>query len=395
MSRAFERPVKSIDCSKRTEYLKQKTIYKSLVDQSNARTLYPNTASNQWTKKGSINYTFTNGTATGPPGCLKAAHSYELLLDAVKGKSLVNPVLNANTVGSGPQWIAPFIQREGGISEYISRTDISGGQTIVYDLSGGIPNRVPTEPDYTGDDMSLNPTNYPGYVIGKDYVITPCIAESNYLNVSDVSLNIGFKWTQEYWNISTVDTFNSLQYQKSISLLQQPTDLSSYAVRRRAPQPRMDVSNNPIEQLNKFCNYSPPTPTPTNYTYKWSGLYSGGSVTHSSGIYTISNSTIIDSATAYFAASSNTYYGNALYTSGPIITITDKSNNNNAVSGYLFDNSGKIYFVEENSNTISWFTSNIEVYITISGITQLYTYKIISEFDVSSSEPTYLISFPY
>lgn len=385
--------------------MKQKTIYNSLVNQSIAKKLYPNATPSQWAKKGSINYTFTKGssqdsqgTATGgDAGCVKAAHSYELLLDAAKGKSLTNPILNASNAGSIPSWIAPFLVKKGGVSEIISRTDICNN-TIVYDLSGGgIPNPVPSEAVFVGYDFSWNPTNYPGYVIGKDYAINPCYTEKQFLKVGDVSLDIDFKWTTEYWKVAQTDKFTSLKYPKGISLQQQPTDLTSQQIQNQAPQPTMDASNNPIEQLNRFCNYSPPTPTPTstNHTKKWEGLYSGGSVTHSSGIYTISNSTIIDSATAYFAASSNTYYGYAYYNDSPIITIADKSNNNNAVSGYLFNNSGKIYFVEENSNTISWFTSNIEVYITISGITQLYTYKIISEFNVSSSEPTYLISFPY
>ena len=263
MSRAFERPLQSVSSSKRTENTKQKTIYKSLVNQSIAKNLYPNATPSQWAKKGSINYTFTKGgsqntqgTATGnDAGCLKSAHSYELLLDAAKGKSLVNPILSASVVGASPSWIAPFLVREGGKSEIISRTDISNN-TIVYDISGGIPNPIPMEPAETGYDFSWNPTNYPGYVIGKDYIIDPCVAESQYLNVGDVSMNIDFKWTTEYWKVAQTDKFASLQYPRSISLQQQPTDLSSESIRKRAPQPEMNVSDNSTEQLERFCNFS-------------------------------------------------------------------------------------------------------------------------------------------
>ena len=263
MSRAFERPIESLSSSKRTENMKQKTIYKNLVNQSIARNLYPNATPSQWEKKGSINYTFTQGglqnnigtTLTqGDAGCLKAAHSYELLLDAAKGKTLTNPILNSSAIGARPSWIAPFLEREGGVSEIISRTDISGGQTIVYDLSGGIPNPIPPEPSNSNYDLSWNPTNYPGYVIGKDYVIDPCINDSNLIDVGDASLNVTFKWTSEYWRVAKADKFASLQYPRSISLQQQPTDLSSEEVRKQAPQPEIDVSNNSTEQLKRYCN---------------------------------------------------------------------------------------------------------------------------------------------
>ncbi len=258
MSRAFERPLLSVNSSKRTESLKQKTIYRGLVNQSISRNLYPTATANQWEKKGSINYTFTegsvqdsNGTATDGAGCLKAAHSYELLLDASKGKSLANPILTASVVGASPSWIAPFIEKQGGSSEFISRTAISGN-TIIYD-AGGIPNPLPMEPDFTGDDSSWNPTNFPGYVIGKDYIINPCVAESVYLNTGDVSLNVTYKWTSEYWKVAQTDKFASFQYPKTISLQQQQTELSSEIIRRKAPQPAMDVSDSPPAQLERYC----------------------------------------------------------------------------------------------------------------------------------------------
>lgn len=263
MSRAFERPLQSVNCSKRTESVRQKTIYKGLVNQSIARNLYSNATSRQWAKKGSINYTFTQGSlqdsqGTAIPensaGCLKAAHSYELLLDAAKGKSLTNPILNSNAVGASPSWIAPFLVREGGVSDIISRTDISDN-TIVYSAaSGGIPNPIPMEPSEAGNDLSWNPTNYPGYVIGKDYVMNPCIAISDYLNVGDVSMNIGYKWTTSYWKVAQTDKFASLKYPKSITLQQQPTDLTSAEIQAQAPQPTMNDSNNSTAQLERYCS---------------------------------------------------------------------------------------------------------------------------------------------
>lgn len=261
MSRAFERPLLSVNSSKRTESIKQKTIYRGLVNQSISRNLYPSATASQWEKKGSINYTFTQGgsqntqgtaTPANSAGCLKAAHSYELLLDAAKGKSLTNPILNASVVGASPSWIAPFVEKQGGSSEFISRTAISGN-TIIYDASGGIPNPIPMEPDFTGDDSSWNPTNFPGYVIGKDYIINPCVAESVYLNTGDVSLNVTYKWTSEYWKVAQTDKFASFQYPKTISLQQQQTELSTDIIKRKAPQPAMDVSNNPMLQLERYC----------------------------------------------------------------------------------------------------------------------------------------------
>jgi hypothetical protein len=264
MSRAFERPIQSVSSSKRTENTKQKTIYKSLVNQSIARKLYSNATPSQWAKKGSINYTFTQGslqnsqgTATGgDAGCLKAAHSYELLLDAAKGKALTNPILNACIVGNYPNWIAQYLVRQGGVSDIITRTDLSNNSTIMYDLSGGIPNPVPMDPINTGNDLSWNPTNYPGYVIGKDYVIPPCIAESQFLNIGDVSMNIDYKWTSEYWKVLQTDKFISLKYPKSISLQQQPTDLTSQQMQKLAPQPEMGVSNDSSSQLERYCNFA-------------------------------------------------------------------------------------------------------------------------------------------
>lgn len=139
----------------------------------------------------------------------------------------------------------------------------------------------------------------------------------------------------------------------------------------------------------------PPGGDKIHYTTTWTGLYDG-TATSSSGSYIIDNSAIIrESAENYFSESSYTYHGWGSYSSGPKITLTAKNNSNNTVNGYLFNNSGAVCFIEENTNTISWYASNLEVYITINGSTETYTYKMMSKFNVTASDPTYEIAFPY
>lgn len=264
MSRAFERPSLSVTCSDRTERLKQKTIYKGLENQSTARNLYPNAKSAQWAKKGSINYTFTQGgtqntqgtaTPANSAGCLKAAHSYELLLDAAKGKCLTNPALAGSIVGFIPNWISPFIEKESGKSHTISRTALNDDYTSIDICGNGIPNPIPTEPNYTGDDSAWNPTNYPGYIIGNDTIAEPCNSNNNFIDVDDSSFKVNYKWSSEYWKLAQLDKMYSLKYPKSISLQQQPTDLSKVSTQRLAPQPSINVDNDPQAQLSKYCEY--------------------------------------------------------------------------------------------------------------------------------------------
>ena len=93
------------------------------------------------------------------------------------------------------------------------------------------------------------------------------------------------------------------------------------ALKRRANN---NASGNPC------C--STPSPSITvfsDYADFWNQLYSGDA-TESNDIYTLpANTTIVETANAYFNANSNKYYGYNERTSGPLITLTDKSNSNN------------------------------------------------------------------
>ena len=158
------------------------------------------------------------------------------------------------------------------------------------------------------------------------------------------------------------------------------------ALKRRANN---NASGNP-------CCSTPPSET--SYTNLWEELYSGQETLIGDMYMLPNNPTIVEAASAYFNASGNTYYGDLTYNSGPSITLTQKANNSNTVTGYLFTNGGIIVFITGTQTPITWITSNleIEVYITISGSTQPYTYKI--QHSGSLSSPTsqqYEISFPY
>lgn len=146
------------------------------------------------------------------------------------------------------------------------------------------------------------------------------------------------------------------------------------------------------------CFSTPPSETSyTNYTNLWEELYSGETLI--GDMYMLPNNPrIVEAATAYFNASGNTHYGDLTYNSGPSITLTKKANNSNTVTGYLFRNCGIIVFITGTQTPITWITSNldIEVYITISGSTQPYTYKIQHSGTLSSpTAQQYEISFPY
>ena len=253
MSRTFERIAPSVTSSEKTKIKKQTAIYKGLVDQSRSRSNYPNASSSQWIRKQNPNFVITSGVnesgTSTEAGCVKAAHSYELLLDVSKGKAHNNPILDGNIVGNKSSWVGTFLTYQGGLSDQIISTELTANGQIKLSETGGVPLPVPPEPYiYWSSTSPWNVTNYPGYLIGKNYVTKPCDSKDN-----DSNTTIDYKWSQTYWDITKSNQLQSLRYPQKIILNQQPTDLSTIRIQKTAPQPLMDTINNSEEQLERFC----------------------------------------------------------------------------------------------------------------------------------------------
>jgi len=320
MSKAFQSIVPSATAGERTRSVRQSTIYKNLVAESNA----PNAPGS----KSNRNYVITSNNSDTSGG-LVSAHSYEALLDATKGKYRVNPILAGGGSGTNPLWDATFTIANNtslpvvDVSFSTSDTTLPGGFSSQYwyyniyavwdnaiaiqgasgDVSttngrnlkswlGGVTfpaNDQPMDTMQPGTDASgWSFYQYPGFIV--DPLNQRFMSCSQKAAKDADTLSLDYRWTPEYWRIAQADTLFGYSTNSRITLNMQPTELTRGGAPKTAPipsyensrtyifnicdvssgeyfaykeitsSPSFDGSNAAISQLSAYC--SPPSAPP-------------------------------------------------------------------------------------------------------------------------------------
>jgi hypothetical protein len=319
MSKAFQSIVPNVTAGERTRSVRQSTIYKNLVAESNA----PNKPGSQSNR----NYVITSSNSDTSGG-LVSAHSYEALLDVTKGKYHVNPILAGGGSGTNPLWDATFTIANNtslpvvDVSFSTSNQTLPGGFTSNYwyyniyavwdnaiaitDASnnngrnlkswlGGVTfpaNSPPMDTMAPGTDASgWSFYQYPGFIV--DPLNQRFMNCSQKAAKSSATLSLDYRWTPEYWRIAQADTLFGYSTTSRITLNMQPTELTAGGAPKTAPipsyersrtamfnicdvssgvyfayheiasSPSFDASNAASEQLNVYC-FPPSAPPGVN-----------------------------------------------------------------------------------------------------------------------------------